>query len=85
MNEMMTGAGQGAQPEDAEDATVEAAIADYLRGNGGSVEDIVLQRWLEKMEKMDPLFRGKITSAFYAMLGGGRIVRNHEQDAYRLA
>ena len=85
MNEMRTGAGQGAQPEGVEDAMVEAAISDYLRGNGGSVGDIMLQQWLEKMEKTEPLFRGKITSTFYAMLGGGRIVRDHEQDAYRLA
>lgn len=85
MNEMTTGAGQGAQPERTEEATVEAAIADYVRGNGGSVEDIVLQRWLEEMEKTDPPFQGKITSTFYAMLGGGRIVRDHDQDAYRLA
>lgn len=85
MNEMTTGAGQGAQPEAAEQTTVEAAIADYLRGNGGSVEDIVLQRWLEKMEKTHPLWGGKVTATFYAMLGGGKIVRDHEQDAYRLA
>jgi hypothetical protein len=85
MNEMTTGAGPGAQPQSVEDATVEAAIADYVRGSGGSVEDIVLQRWLEEMEQTHPLWKGKITATFYAMLGGGRIVRDHDQDVYRLA
>ena len=85
MNDMTTRAGQRDRPESDEEAKAEAAIADYVRSHGGSVEDIVLQQWLEEMEKTEPLFRGTITATFYAMLKDGRIVRDHERDAYRLA
>ena len=85
MNEKKTEPGREADPEGGDQSAFEAAIANYLQGNGGSVKDIALQHWLEERENTDLLRRGKITSIFYSMLKDGRIVRDHELDAYRLA